>query len=61
MDNRERDSLVDAAEAISLSVRIYGKGSKETELAIKHLYNYLDRYEKDCEYCRQPFNKVYDV
>lgn len=61
MDKRERDSIVEAAEAISFSVRSHGKNSKETELAIKHLYNYLDGYEKECEYCRQPFNKMYDV
>jgi hypothetical protein len=63
VDRQERETIIDAAGAISAATMCFGAGSKETELAIKQLYNVLGDIsdEKACQRCSCQSERIYDV
>jgi len=63
MNAQEREIVIDAAGAVSAAVMCFGTESKETELAIKRLYNDLGDIidEKACKWCSCQAERIYDV
>lgn len=63
VDRQERDAIIEAADAISATAMCFGADSKETELAIKRLYNHLGDIveEKGCKHCSCQGERIYDV
>ena len=63
VNRQERETIIDAAGAISAATMCFGAESKETELAIKQLYNLLDDMEggKACKQCSCQGERIYDV